>query len=391
MKKIMLSGGGSGGPVIPLLEITKKLKDLKSDWDFVFVGTEDGPEREMVENFGDLRFLTLPAGKFRRYLSFKNFLDIFKIIWAFFKAFPLLIKEKPSLVISAGSFASVPLVYAARFLRIPIIIHQQDVRPGLANRLMAPCAKIITAVFEKTLADYGPKAILTGNPITIPEKFPEFDELLSPLFKGDKPLVLILGGGTGAISINKLVRDTKNEILKFAHIIHVTGRNKALVEEKERDSEYSNSNKNSSSEDGFSKDNSRETILTESLGSYLSWELLSHERLIAIMASANLVISRCGLATLTEISALKKASILIPMPKSHQEDNALIFSRAGASLVLNEKDLNSEIFTCEIKNLLGDSERLKEYGENSYNIMEKNSAHKIANIIIELLKEKKPS
>lgn len=359
--KIMLSGGGSGGPVIPLLEITKELHRLKPELEFVFVGTDSGPEKEMVENFGNLRFLSLPAGKFRRYFSLKNFSDIFKIFSAFFKAFPLLRKEKPSLVISVGSFASVPLIYAAAFLRIPIIIHQQDVRPGLANRLMAPCAKIITAVFEKTLADYGPKAILTGNPISVPEKFPELDEALKPLFSGDKPIVLVLGGGTGAIAINELLQKAKSELLNFCHLVHITGRNKG--------------------------DLKNETNLEEGKGIYLSWELLDHNQLLAIMDKAVLVISRCGLATLTEISALKKASILIPMPRSHQEDNANIFARAKAALVLSQDKLNAEIFSQEVKKLLADQETLKVYANNAYNIMEKGAANKISKIILELIKK----
>jgi len=361
--KIMLSGGGSGGPVIPLLEITKELRRLKPELDFVFVGTENGPEKEMVENFGDLRFLSLPAGKFRRYFSLKNFSDIFKIISAFFKAFPLLRKEKPSLIISVGSFASVPLIYAAAFLRIPIIIHQQDVRPGLANRLMAPCAKIITAVFEKTLVDYGPKAILTGNPISVPEKFPELDEALKPLFSGDKPLVLVLGGGTGAIAINKLVQDSKSELLNHCHLIHVTGRNKGNLE--------------------------NETNPEAGKGIYLSWEFLSHSQLLAIMDKATLVVSRCGLATLTEISALKKASILIPMPRSHQEDNANIFSRAGAAKVLNQEKLNKDIFATEIKNIITNKEMLSSYANNAHDIMEKGAANKISKIILDLIQRDK--
>ncbi|NCT54642.1 UDP-N-acetylglucosamine--N-acetylmuramyl-(pentapeptide) pyrophosphoryl-undecaprenol N-acetylglucosamine transferase [Candidatus Falkowbacteria bacterium] len=370
--KIMLSGGGSGGPVIPLLEITKELRHLKPELDFVFVGTEDGPEKEMVENFGNLRFLSLPAGKFRRYFSLKNFSDIFLIFSAFFKAFPLLRKEKPSLVISVGSFASVPLIYAAFFLRIPIIIHQQDVRPGLANRLMAPCAKIITAVFEKTLVDYGPKAVLTGNPISISEKFAEFDDALKPILEGDKPLILILGGGTGAVAINKLVQDAKSELLNFCNIIHITGKNKGDLKS------TIDSEKTVKEEDKY------EDV---SKGIYLAWELINHNQLLAIMDRSKLVVSRCGLATLTEISALKKASILIPMPHSHQEDNANIFSRAEAALVLSQNSLKAESFSQEIKKLLNDQEALRTYANNAYNIMEKGAAEKISKIILELIKK----
>lgn len=368
-KKIMLSGGGSGGPVIPLLEIAKELKKIKSDLNFVFVGTDLGPERKMVEDFGGLPFISLPAGKLRRYFSLENFTDIFKIIRAFFKAFPLLMREKPSIIISAGSFCSVPLVYAAMFFRIPVLIHQQDVRAGLANKLMAPVSRTITAVFEKTLADYGPKAILTGNPISFSEKQPDFDDSLNFLFSGERPLLLVVGGGTGASAINDLISDTKNSLLEFCNVIHVTGKNR------------NNSSLKSKNDDGGKEDE------VKTPGTYFSWEFLSHDFLLYIMNHCDLVVSRCGLGTLTEISFLRKASILIPMPRSHQEDNANIFKRAKAALVLSETDLNPETFLTEVRNLLKTPNLLQEYGNKAYGIMQKGSGNKIAKIVLEIIGE----
>ncbi len=360
-KKIMLSGGGSGGPVTPLLEITKELRRSYDNLDFVFVGTETGPEKEMVASFDNLPFISLPSGKLRRYFSIKNFSDIFRIISAFFKSFPLIRRERPDIIISVGSFASVPLVYAACLLRVPVLIHQQDVRPGLANRLMAPVAKIITAVFEKTLADYGPKAILTGNPITSYDKNFEFDKALDPFFAGDKPLLFVLGGGTGAVFINSLIAESKKELLQFCHIIHVTGKNKGVLLHNDNDEK----------------------------GLYLSWEFLSHQKLLAIMEKSTLLISRCGLATLTEISALSKPSILIPMPKSHQEDNAEIFGKANSALVLHQKDLDSKKFVEVTKELIYDKQKLETFSKNVYNIMDKNASKKIADIIMDIIKDEK--
>lgn len=370
-KKIMLSGGGSGGPVTPLLEIAKELKNLRSDLSFVFVGTDLGPERKMVEDFGNLPFISLPAGKLRRYFSFANFTDIFKIIWAFFKAFPVLLKERPNIIISAGSFCSVPLVYAAKFFRVPVLIHQQDMRAGLANKLMAPVAQTVTAVFEKTLADYGPKAVLTGNPISFSEKQPDFDDSLNFLFSGDSPLLLVVGGGTGATAINDLISETKNQLLEFCNIIHVTGKDRATSFSRQKEGK---------------EEKEKEEAKTQ--GTYFSWDFLSHDFLLYIMNHCDLVISRCGLGTLTEISFLRKASILIPMPSSHQEENASIFKRAKAALVLSEKDLRPETFLAEVKNLLKTPNLLQEYGNKAYNIMEKESGKKIAKIVLEMIKEK---
>ena len=356
-KKIILSGGGSGGPVIPLLEIAKELRKKDSNLDFIFVGTESGPEKKMVADFPGITFISLPAGKLRRYFSIKNVIDIFYIILAFFKSFSLLKKERPDIIISVGSFSSVPLAYAAFFLRIPILIHQQDVRAGLANRLMAPLAKTITAVFEKTLADYGPRAILTGNPFSLPDSELEFDEALNTFFNGDKPLVLVLGGGTGAVAINELLAESKEKLVNFCNVIHLSGENK--------------------------------NIETKALDGYLSFEFLSHDRLLAIMKKADLVVSRCGLSTLTEISALRKASILIPMPASHQEDNAEIFVKNGAALLLEQKNLKADVFVEKVSNLLKNKEALLNYADNAYKVIKKGASEKIANIVLEIIRPEK--
>lgn len=356
-KKVMLSGGGSGGPVIPLLEIAKELKRKDLNLDFVFVGTESGPERKMVADFPDMPFLSLPAGKLRRYFSVKNIVDIFYIILAFFKSFSLLNKEKPDIIISVGSFSSVPLAYAAFLLRIPILIHQQDVRAGLANRLMAPLAKTITAVFEKTLADYGPRAILTGNPVSLADSEIEFDEALNNFFHGDKPLVLVLGGGTGAIAINELIAKSKEKLVSFCKLIHLSGENK--------------------------------NIETRALDGYLSFEFLSHDHLLAIMKKADLIVSRCGLSTLTEISALRKASILIPMPASHQEDNAEIFVKNGAAMLLEQKNLEADVFVEKVFDLLKNKEALLNYANNAYKVIKKGASETIANIVLEIIRPEK--
>lgn len=366
LKKIMLSGGGSGGPVTPLLEITKELKLINKDLEYVFVGTKNGPEKQMVEHFGNLDFISLPAGKLRRYFSLANFTDIFKIIFSFFKSFPLLFKERPDIIITAGSFTSVPLVYAAQFFRIPVLIHQQDVKAGLANKLMAPFSKIVTTVFENNLADYGPKATLTGNPISVPEKEPDFDESLKFLFSGERPLLLVVGGGTGATAINKLIDDSKNDLLKLCNIIHITGKDKLNSSPRE----------------------SEEREKSDLVGTYFSWEFLSHDFLIYIMSRCDLVVSRCGLGSLTEISFLRKASILIPMPNSHQEDNASIFKKAKAALVLEQKDLEPDFFVKKVKELLESPSVLEEYGDRAYSIMEKGSGEKIAKIVLEIIKDK---
>ncbi|MBU4014724.1 glycosyltransferase, partial [Patescibacteria group bacterium] len=165
IKKILLTGGGTGGSVAPLLAISDvgcRMSDV-GKFKFTWIGTRNGVEKQMVQK-ENIKFISIASGKFRRYFSIKNFIDLFKIIFAFFQSLAILIKEKPALVMSAGSFVSVPVVWAAWLLRVPVLIHQQDVRHGLANKLMAPFANVITVTFEKSLADYGKKAVWTGNP-----------------------------------------------------------------------------------------------------------------------------------------------------------------------------------------------------------------------------------
>ncbi len=355
-KKIILSGGGTGGSVTPILAISKELKKQDESIDFIFVGTKNGPERALVASFDQfpIPFKYLPAGKFRRYFSFKNLSDICKIISAFFKSFPLLLNEKPDLIITAGSFASVPLAYAAFFLRIPILIHQQDIRPGLANKLMAPLARVITVVFEKSLVDYGPKAVLTGNPLILPKEYYWPENVDINFFKTEKKLLLCIGGGTGAKDLNELIYKTKDYLTDFCNIVHLTGKTKDF---------------------GLESDDSYQVI-----------DFLEHEKVLSLIKRADLVISRCGLGVLTELSAFKKPSILIPMPNSHQEDNADIFVKNEAAILLNQEETSSNDLVNKVKETLNDNNKLEELSENIYRIMKKGAETKIAGIIWEIIK-----
>jgi len=337
-KKIIFSGGGTGGTVTPLLAVANELQ-RSNDFDLLFVGTYFGPEKELIEKDG-FKFVGISSGKLRRYFSWHNFGDIFKIIKAFFQSWSLLKKENPSLVISAGAFVSVPLVLAAYLRRIPVMIHQQDVRAGLANKLMAPFAKVITVTFEKSLRDYGKKAIWIGNPS---ESLGNFDrvDILNKLkakynLEANLPIVLIVGGGTGALSINNYVESGISDLCNFCQVFHISGKNKKNAVMHHR---------------------------------YHQFELLPHAELLNLQIISDLVVSRCGLGFLTELSALAKPSILIPMPHSHQEDNAAIFLAAEAARVLFEVDLNSEIFVSEIKQILSDKKLCDKYSWNIAKVM----------------------
>ncbi len=350
-KKIILSGGGTGGSVTPLLAIYRKLK-LK--YDFLFVGTYQGLELKMVQAEG-LDYASILSGKWRRYFSWRNFLDIFKIILAFFQSLILLIRERPNMIISAGAFVAVPLSWAAWVLRIPIIIHQQDVEPGLANRIMARIATVITTTFESSACFYGPKARVIGNLGPDVDSINHDLEIIDKydLNKKDCPIVLVLGGGTGSLFINKILSQSLSELLKFSKIIHISGLS-------DRDSA------------NLFIDSSR----------YFKIDFVAPQELLFLMTQADLVVSRCGLGTLTELSFLKKPSILIPMPNSHQELNANEFLKKEAAIVLHQKDLNSEIFIKKIKELLNN--------DNLRSSLSKNIAQVIPNanqVMVDIIEE----
>ncbi len=366
-KKIIFSGGGTGGSVTPLLAVASILREKDLSLDLIFVGTKHGPEKKMINSYTiageSFRFISIPAGKWRRYFSFQNFLDVFKIIYAFFVSLHLLLKEKPDLILSAGGFVSVPLVFAGACFRVPVIVHQQDARAGLANQLMAPCASVITTTFAKSLNDYGSKALFIGNPF--PKK-PGASYLLEIKEKynlrDDKPILVISGGGTGSLAINNLVYLSLSKLEPNFQIIHISGKGKSASPKLLDD--------------------------LRQYKDYKSFELLASSELFALFDLADLVVSRCGLATLTELSSLAKASLLIPMPKSHQEDNALVFSEAGAAIVLEQDSLGVDEFVKVINETYQNNDLKKSLSENISLVIKAGAGERMAQIAIDLMAKK---
>jgi len=340
VNRILLTGGGSGGSVSPLLAVYNELKEA---YDFLWVGTDFGPERGMVEKEG-MDFKDISSGKLRRYFSFDNFFDIFRIIFAFFQSVYIIFKWKPGLVMTAGSFVSVPLVWAAWVLRVKIIIHQQDVRPGLANKLTSPFADIVTVTFEKSLVDYGKKSVLTGNPareLRVEKDILEIKRSWN--LKEDLPVLFVMGGGTGAMDINNLVKLSLDKLTEFCQIIHITGKDKEVDVKKNED--------------------------------YHVFEFLDKNEMAEAYAVSDCIVSRAGMGSLTEIAYLEKPSILIPMPDSHQEENALVFGECEAAVVLAQKQLNEDNFTKEIFDVITDKEKQDKLKVNLRKVM-KNEAVK---------------
>ncbi len=356
--RILLVGGGSGGPVAPLIAVAEEIKTTHPRAEFLLVGTKNGPEKILARNRGIL-FQHVSAGKFRRYFSWKNLLSpVFSAV-GFFQALKILKKFKPDCVFGAGSFVQVPVIWAAWFRRVPVVLHQQDVVPSLANRLCQLAAKKITVVFESSLADFSDnlgffyhrrpdKTALTGNPFRRDLAFGSREKALGEFgLKPDLPVLLVLGGGTGADFLNRLITNSLPELLKTVQIIHSTGLGKVSGPPREN---------------------------------YHPYEFISN--MADAYAAADIVLSRAGLSTLTELSHLKKLSIIVALPNTHQEMNAWMLMKMQAAIVLEQQKITSAGLVRLIRKLLFEHEAQTVLKTNIGKIMPKDANKKIAEIII---------
>lgn len=347
--KILLSGGGTGGSVTPLISIYQAIKKIDPQAQFLWVCPKNDPVAELLAS-PDLKIINIHSGKLRRYFSFRNFIDPFFIFLGYLESKSILKKFNPDWIISAGSFVSVPLVYANAG-KAKVLIHQQDVIAGLANKLMAKKADIITVAMEKSLNDFDlEKTRLVGNPVRADIFSADLvaSKKLFDLEDGIKT-ILVVGGGTGAANLNKLILSAAPELVKFCQIIHVTG---GKANQEFQDSRYK------------------------------QFDFLTHQ-LKDALASADLVITRAGMGFLTELAALKKPALIIPMPKSHQEANALEFYKNNAAALANESELTPEKLVLKIKAMLKDESLLENYKRNIPKVLKTDAAERIAKLIYE--------
>ena len=353
MIKIILSGGGTGGSVGPLLAIAQEIKKAKQNADFLFIGTKKGiPEKTMVKPFPYIKYQSISSGKLRRYFSLYNLTDLFLILKGFVQSFFIVLKFKPQAVLSAGAFVSVPLAWAAWMLKVPVFVHQQDVRPGLANKLMSKISKKITVSFEKSLKSFPlSKTILTGNPVS-PKILTGDKEKANKRFnlKSDLPCLLVMGGGTGAMEINQAIEEIIPDLMKFCQVVLLTGHQKMSGK--------------------FIHNN------------YHQIEFLKQEDLVNIYLRADLVVSRAGLGALTELSILKKPTIIIPIFNSHQEDNANYFAEKKAIVLLKNKKINSQDLLTKIRELILDDKQRALLSLNISKMANIKASEEIAKIIL---------
>lgn len=312
MKKIVMTGGGTAGHVTPNIALMPALRS--EGFEISYIGSYAGIEKGLIEAQG-VPYYGISSGKLRRYFDIKNFSDPFRVIKGYGEAVRLLKKLKPDVVFSKGGFVSVPVVLAAKHCKIPAIIHESDLTPGLANKLAIPSAVKVCCNFPETL-EYLPKekAVLTGSPIR--------QELLGGTaenarrfchFTASRPVILIIGGSSGSRAINTAIRDLLPELLKRYQIIHLCGKGNL------------------------------EPSLNDSEG-YAQFEYISGE-LADMFALADLVISRAGANAICELLALRKPNILIPLSaaasRGDQILNANSFRASGYSYVLAEEEVTN--------------------------------------------------
>lgn len=341
------------GSVSPLLAVAAEIKSKEPAIEFLFVGTSDGPEKEAVESY-KIPFRAISSGKLRRYFDPRNFSDPLKVVQGFFQSWSIIKQFKPDAVMVAGAYVGVPLAWAAKFNGVPVLVHQQDIETGLANKLMANAAKKITVSFDISLRDFpSSKVVLTGNPLR--EEFYHCDKERSRKFfhlRDDQPVVLITGGGTGSQNINDLTFRALPKIVKFAQVIHTTGAGKGKIFESEN---------------------------------YHQYEFLKHEMPEALCV-ADLVVCRAGLSTLTELSICGKPSVIIPMHATHQEHNAAYYQKRGAAVVLSEPSLNGEVLASTLRDLLANKEKLSALSENIRKVMPADGATRVADVLMGMIK-----
>lgn len=312
-QKIVLTGGGTAGHVTANLALLPKLQEMGCE--IHYIGSREGIERKLITEAG-IPYEGVDTGKLRRYKDIRNLTDPFRVIHGVFQAKRLLKKWKPDVIFSKGGFVAVPVVWAAAQLHIPVVSHESDMTPGLANRLTLRYAKKICCNFPETVAHLPEgKAVLTGSPIREQLLQGERAEGLRMTgFSGEKPVLMIIGGSLGSVAINEAMRKNIAPLSESFDIVHVCGKGNLSAE-------------------------------LENRPGYRQYEYLT-DGLRHLYAIADVVISRAGANVICELLALHKPNILIPLPKDASRGdqilNAESFEKQGYSLVLDQHEMEKE-------------------------------------------------
>lgn len=336
MKHIVLTGGGTAGHVTPNIALISRLKE--QGYQISYIGSYNGIEKTLIEELG-IPYHGISSGKLRRYFDPKNFTDPFRVLKGFSEARKLLKQLKPDVVFSKGGFVTVPVVVAAGRLKIPTIIHESDMTPGLANKLCIPSAVKVCCNFPETKAHLPEgKAVVTGTPIR--QELLQGDAEKGRAFTGfttEKPVLMIIGGSLGAQAVNDAVRRVLPQLLEDFQVVHLCGKGK--------------------------KDDTR-----DGLKGYVQYEYIESE-LADLFAMADIVISRAGANAICELQALKKPNLLIPLSanasRGDQILNARSFEKQGFSMVLEEEAITDNVLLKAVHDLYANRETYRQAMENA--------------------------
>ena len=331
MKRIVLTGGGTAGHVTPNMALIPRLQ--QDGWEVHYIGAANSAEEQLIKSIPGVTFHTVAVGKLRRYFDVKNFTDPFRVVKGVFQAKSIIRKLKPQVVFSKGGFVSVPVVYGAKMNGVPVVIHESDMTPGLANKLSVPFAKAECCTFPEAVKYAKGKGVYTGTPIR-PEVLSGDRQRGYKTFglSESKPVVMVVGGSSGARAINEAVVAALPQLTENFQVLHLCG-----------------------------KGNSNAAL--EGMSNYVQCEYLNEEMADAY-ACADIVVSRAGANALCELLALKKPSLLIPYPmgasRGDQVMNAKSFKERGFSHVLDQDDLTPDRLDQEVISLYHDRGTLYE-------------------------------
>lgn len=356
MKKIVLTGGGTAGHVTPNIALIPTLR--KEGYEIHYIGSYEGIEKKLIEEL-DIPYYGISSGKLRRYIDLKNLSDPFKVVKGLAQARHILGKIKPDVVFSKGGFVAVPVVLAAKSRKIPCVIHESDMTPGLANKICIPCATRVCANFPETLEHIpAKKAVLTGSPIR--EELFRGNRQKGLAFCGfgnTKPVILVIGGSLGAVAVNSAIRSLLPKLLDKFYVIHLCGKGKL-------DTSFNNTK------------------------GYVQFEYINEE-LCDLMAAADIIISRAGANAICEILALRKPNILIPLSaeasRGDQILNATSFEKQGYSIVIQEANVTDENLLEAVNKAYNNKDKyIKTMKQSRMN----NSIEKIAGLVNEAASRK---
>lgn len=318
--KILMTGGGTSGHITPNIALIPDLR--KRGYDIAYIGSKDSIEERLLSDI-EIPFYSIRAGKLRRYFDMENLKDFFRVLGGFRDSIKDIRKIKPQLLFSKGGYVTSPVVWAARLFRIPVIIHESDITPGLANKLSLPFATKVCYAFPESKRHLPEdKAIYTGLPIREELTKGSKEKGLSLcIFDDQKPIITIMGGSLGSKVINEVIRENLDLLLDKYQVCHLCGKNNLADIQKK---------------------------------GYIQFEYVSDE-LKDLLAMTDIFVSRAGATTLFEILELGIPNILIPLSKKASRGdqilNAASFEDQGFSLVIQEEDFTKDLFLRSLSEL----------------------------------------